>query len=90
MITPPTSENGEEVVFEVPYHPLVIVSLVHVQKHKLELSLPRLCDDLLEVCNGLIISDIEIYRKPASCQPRHDGVEGRNAVFVCLCLERLL
>ncbi len=86
-----TGKNGEEVVFEVPYHLLDFVSPVHVRRNKLELSFPQLCDDLLEVYTvGLIISDIEIDQNPASSQPCHDAVEGRNAVFVCFCLERLL
>jgi hypothetical protein len=51
-----TSENGKEVVFEVLYHQLGFISPVHVRQHKLELSLPQLCDDWLEVCAGLISS----------------------------------
>ncbi len=79
-------------VFEVLYHSFGLVSPVHVRQHKLEVSLPQLYDydDLLEVCAGLIISDIEINQKPTSSQPCHDGVESRNAVFVCFCLEFLL
>ncbi len=77
-------------VFEVPYHLLGFVSPVHVQRHQLEFGLPSFCDDLFEVCTGLIISDIEIHQKPASSQPLHDGVEGWNVVFVGLFLELLL
>ncbi len=36
------------------------------------------------------ISDIEIHQKLVSSQLRHEGVEGRNAEFVCFCLESLL
>jgi hypothetical protein len=37
---------------------------VHVWRNKLELSFPQLRDDSLEVCTGLVISDIEINRIP--------------------------
>jgi hypothetical protein len=83
------SKNGEEVLFEVLYHLLGFVSPVHVWRHQLKLDHPCFCDDSLEVFTGLIIPDIEIHRKPASSQPCHDCVESWNAVFACLCLERL-
>ncbi len=54
------------------------------------LSLCLLLTRLRKTNTGFIISDIEINQKPASSQPCHDGVEDRNVVFVCFCLEHLL
>jgi hypothetical protein len=76
--------------FEVLYYSLSFVPPVHVRRIKLEFFFPQLSDDMLEVCTGLVISDIEINRKSVSCQSCHDGIKSRDAVFICFCLKSLL
>ncbi len=71
-------------------HSLGFVPAVHIQQDQLDLCFPGFGEDHFEVCAGLIISDVELNRKPASSQAWHDGIEGWATMFIHLCLEGLL
>ncbi len=77
-------------IFEVMNHSLGFVPAVHVRRDQLEFRPPSLGNDPFEVCTGLVISDVEIYREPLCSQASHDDIEGGYTMFIRLCREGLL
>jgi hypothetical protein len=53
-------------IFKATNHLLGFISAVHIRRDKLELRLPGLGDNSLEVGAGLVVSDDEIHSKPVS------------------------
>ena len=77
-------------ILEMANHLLCFVPAVHVWWDELEFSPPGLSDDPFEVCAGLVISDVEIYRDPLCSQASHDVIQSGYTMFIRLRWEGLL